>query len=289
MRSLLSLLALLVCLSGVNPAAAAMFRNVEGSGMPPMPASMEAAQAQTPVMPDTVLGAQSVTPNGSTAYKGKDVDVLRSRTDEVGFVLPDASGKLIWTPAPGQAPPAGYADARELRLKMRELAAQLIAGIDPSLRGSVALPVSFVNQDDFTQTSALGRFIAEQMFYEFNQRGFPIREYRMADAITLNEQGEFVLSRSLPPVSVKAPGMVIVAGTYYADRQAVFINARLIRGSDGMVLRTGQLVLQNNILTRRMLAGTGKTLKTGTMNIKDFKITTQPTNLTQIDKGEDLH
>ena len=285
MRTYMTLFVLLLTLAGTDPAAAAMFRDV-APAMPPMPASMD---RQTQAEQSTVMGVQSVTPDGTATYNGKRVDLRRSRNDEVGFAIPDGAEGIIWTPAPGQAPPAGYTDARELRLKMRELAAQLIAGINPALRGSVALPVSFVNQNDFTQTSTLGRFIAEQMFYEFNQRGFPIREYRMSDAISLNENGEFLLTRALPPVSVKAPGLVVVAGTYYADRQAIFINARLIRGSDGMVLRTGQLVLQNNILTRRMLAGSGKELKTGTINIRDFKITTQPTNLTPIDRGEDIH
>ncbi len=267
-----------------NGASAATFTNVNQA--PPMPSSMK---NQPAAGQDDLIGVQNVFENGSATYRGKRVDLRQSHNDDVGFAIPDGSGSIVWTPAPGQSPPAGYTDARELKLKVRELAAQLIAGMDPALRGAVALPVSFVNQDDFNQTSPLGRFMAEQLFYEFNQRGFPVREYRMAGSVTLREDGEFLLSRNLPPLTARVPGLVFVAGTYYADRQAVFINARLIRGTDGQVLRTAQLVLQNNTLTRRMLAGKGKILQAGSMKILDYKTTTQPTNLTPIDRGEDIH
>ncbi len=260
------------------------FRNVNKP--PAMPSSLNNPVAGRQ---DEILGAQNVIGNGSATYRGKRVDLRQSTNDDVGLAIPDGANGVVWVPAPAQGPSTGYADARELKLKVRELAAQLIAGMDPSLRGSVALPVSFVSQDDFTQTSALGRFMAEQLFYEFNQRGFPVREYRMADAVTLKEDGEFLLSRAVPAVSVKTPGLVFVAGTYYTDRQAIFINARLIRGTDGRVLRAAQIVLPNSTLTRRMAAGTGKTLKAGGLRIEDFKTVTQPTNLTPIDRGEDIH
>ncbi len=290
-KYLLALLALVLMMGEARPASAdestptnapgVTFRNVNKA---PTLRGPDAARQQ-----DEILGTQNVFENGSATYRGKRTALRQSKNDDVGFAIPDGAGGVVWTPAPAQAPPAGYTDARELKLKMRELAAQLIAGMDPSLRGSVALPVSFVNQDDFTQTSPLGRFMAEQLFYEFNQRGFPVREYRMADSVTMKEDGEFLLTRALAPVSVKAPGVVVVAGTYYADRQAVFVNARLIRGTDGRVLRTAQLVLPSNTLTRRMMAGTGKVLKAGSLKIQDFKTTTQPTNLTPIDRGEDIH
>ena len=46
----------------------------------------------------------------------------------------------------------------------------------------------------------------------------------------------------------------MVLGTYYRDRDALFINARMVRASDGMVLRTAQLVLPMNDMLKRMSA-----------------------------------
>ena len=44
----------------------------------------------------------------------------------------------------------------------------------------------------------------------------------------------------------------LVVGTYYVDKDATFINARLVRASDGLVMRTGQLVLVNTPIVQRM-------------------------------------
>ena len=219
---------------------------------------------------------------------GKDVSLREARGLDAGFAVPDAEGGLIWMPAPAHPSSPGYTDARELKLKIRELASQLVANMPPAMRGVVAVPTSFVNQEDFSQSSPLGRFIAEQFYYECNQRNFPVREYRMAPVVSIREDGEFLLSRKAKNISVSAKGTVFVAGTYFVDRQAVFINARLLRG-DGTILRTAQVILPNTSLTRRMAAGSGKKLLGGMLPIRDFKTTTQPTHLTPFDKGEDIH
>lgn len=252
---------------------------------PPMPEEMKnTAKTHGP----QGYNAVSISARREVGIGKKDVTLLESGVGDVGFTVPDSTGGLVWIPADVKRAPAGLADARELKLKVRELAAQLIAGMDPALRGMVAIPTSFVNQEDFSQSSPLGRFIAEHLIYEFNQRGFPVREYRMAKTVTVRDDGEFLLSRKVSGVSTAAKGVLFVAGTYFVDRQAVFVNARLLRGN-GTVLRTAQLVLPNTSLTRRMLAGSGKALKTGTLPIQDFKTTTQPTNLTPFDVGEDVH
>lgn len=264
-----------------------------------VPAAAQQILNEPPAMPDAMrnagegqrgqgYSAVSVSAKHTVRIDGTTVTVRESVPDSAGFAVPDAEGGFVWMPAEAQRAPAGLADARELKLKVRELAAQLIAGMDPGLRGMVAIPTSFVNQEDFSQSSPLGRFIAELLFHEFNQRGFPVREYRMAPSVTVRDDGEFLLSRKVSGVSTKDGGNLFVVGTCFTDRQAVFVNARLVRGN-GMVLRTAQLVLPNTALTRRMAAGGGKTLKAGTLPIRDFKTTTQPVNLTPIDIGEDVH
>lgn len=253
---------------------------------PPMPEAMKRAE-NAPV----AAAPQNAVPVGAgrKAYvNGEKVPVREAYDGDAGFAVPDTNGGLIWVPAPNKGMAPGQADARELKLKIRELADQLIANMDHSLQRTVALPTSFVNQEDFSQSSPLGRFIAEQMFYECNQRNFPVKEYRMAPSVSVREDGEFLLSRSPKNVSAQTAGTVFVVGTYLVDRQAVFVNARLVRG-DGTVLRTAQVILSSTGMTRRMLAGSGKTLKAGSLPIRDFKTTTQPTNLTPFDQGEDVH
>ncbi|MDR3074291.1 MAG: hypothetical protein LBV01_06175 [Deltaproteobacteria bacterium] len=253
------------------------------------PPRMPEAMHYKPAAAAKPFNALPVDAGRTARVGGEKLTVRESVNNDVGFAVPDTNGDYIWVPAPVKGSQAGHADARELKLRVRELAAQLISGMDPSLKGMVALPASFVNQENFSQSSPLGRFMAEQLIYEFNQRGFPVREYRMASSLTAREgEGEFILSRSVAAIPANTPGVLFVAGTYFVDRQAVFINARLVRGN-GVVLRTAQLVLPNSAMTRRMLAGSGKAVKAGSLPIEDFRTRTQPTNLTPFDQGEDVH
>ncbi len=238
-----------------------------------------------------VMNALPLQEAGTNAMNRDKAKVYAFPGNDAGFALPGGDGAVLWVPAPTQGPAAAAMDARELKLKVRELTEQLIAGMDGVAWGTIAVPTVFVNQDDFTRTSSLGRFMAEQLFYEFNQRGYPTREYRLASQVRSKEgRGEFLLSRAIPPISAKNKSLVFVVGTYYADRQAIFLNARLVRGTDGTVLRTGQVILPNNAMTRRMLAGgTGRQVASGSIPVRDFTTATHPTNLTPIDLGQDIH
>ena len=148
--------------------------------------------------------------------------------------------------------------AQEVKLKVRELADQMLASLpNDALVGFVALPTSFVNQNDFNSSSPLGRYLAEGLIYEFNQRGFPVREYRTDGSIMMSEgMGEAALARKGKIATAKGKGNALLIGTYHQDPDAIFVNARLVRSSDGIVLRTGQVLLTPTAVALRM-AGTG--------------------------------
>lgn len=163
----------------------------------------------------------------------------------------------------------GYVDAIELKLKCRELADQMLATVpNDALKGFVAMPVSFVNENDTSRSSPLGRLMGESMFYEFNQRGFPTREYRLTGKIdVVGGKNDLALAANQVVPTTNQPWAAILVGTYYPDNDATFVNARLVRASDGLVLRTGQLVLPNNQLIARMSrsdsgAGSGRVTTT---------------------------
>lgn len=235
-----------------------------------------------------------------TTYAGRQVDVINGSVDS-GLLVPDGAGGLVHLPGSGAAASEGYVNARELRLKIRELGEQLVAGMqDCSLQGTVALPTSFVDLGDFDRTSPLGRLIAEQLYHEIHQRGYAVREYRMPGSVRLRKKvGEFALSREVGRVAAKASSNVVVVGTYQYDKDAIFVNARLVRPGDGQVLRTASMVLRNNELTRRMARGGGgdcgrlQKLAGGNMRIRDFDTAMRPPTpaaaLSPFDRGEDIH
>ena len=265
----------------------------KASTMPDMPESMTKE-------PERMSNSAVTGKFGPRAtYRGKNVSTVRGDL-ETGLVVPDGDGGVVVIPGEkAKSRSRGYVDAREFKLKIRELAEQLIADIrDCSLQGTVALPSAFVNLDNFNESSTLGRLVSEQLFYEFNQRGFPIREYRMQDSIQVRpREGEFALSRELGSLSVHSPGSVVIVGTYSGDRQAMFINARLVRPSDGRVLRTANLVLEGNALTSRLMRNTGRKVESGEMRIRDYTDAAKPVgggpvapgNASPFDRGEDIH
>ena len=174
-----------------------------------------------------------------------------------GILIPDGARDVLHIPGttPFRVNPA-VEEAQELRLKVRELAAQLLETRPTGdLAGLVALPTSFVNLNDFSDSTALGRYMGEAMFFEFDQRGFPTQEYRLPGSITMQEGlGEMALSRKLRPVAIQKKWASVLVGTYHRDAAAIFINARLIRPADGRVLRTAQTILPMNNLLVRMTA-----------------------------------
>lgn len=164
-------------------------------------------------------------------------------------------------PAP-QPQLTGYVDAVELKLKCRELADQLLATMPNSaLQGYIAMPTSFVNENNTSQSSPLGRLMAESMYYEFNQRGFPTREYRLTGNINVQGGKNDLALAANQVVSTKGQKWAaLLVGTYYVDKDATFVNVRLVRASDGLVLRTAQLVLPNTPVVMRMAANDGASM-----------------------------
>ncbi len=148
-----------------------------------------------------------------------------------------------------------FVNAQEFKLKVRELADQMLATMDNrTLMGLVAMPTSFVDMNSKNVTSSFGNLLGESLIYEFNQRGFPVREYRLTGNIDVKlGQGDFALLRQ-GIINTNERWAALIIGTYHTDKEAVFVNARLVRAMDGMVLRTGQLVLVKTPLIERLTA-----------------------------------
>ncbi len=173
------------------------------------------------------------------------------------FLLPLVALSLAGCAGGAKTPASsGYTDAVEIKLKCREMADQLLAVMpNAALEGFVAMPVSFVNRNNTALSSPLGRLLAESMYYEFNQRGFPTREYRLSGVISsVGGKNDLALAANqLTPLKGQKWAALLV-GTYLVDKDATFVNARLVRASDGLVLRTAQLVLVNTPIISRLLS-----------------------------------
>ncbi|TVM18253.1 hypothetical protein DPQ33_05725 [Oceanidesulfovibrio indonesiensis] len=223
---------------------------------------------------------------------GQETHILPMEDMYSGTMVPDGRGGYVWMgPRQPMVPqdPDNVA-ARELKLIIKELADQLAEGpIAPGVTATMALPTSFVSQDNFDETSSFGRYFGEQMIYEFVRRGYQVNEYRLDSAINSRPgQGDFLLSRRVAGPSRQHRGMAILVGTYYADRQNVFVNARLVEATTGRVLRAGNVVFPQTLVSKQMLANTTRTLEQEFVNLRDYDTMVGRSNLTDIDKGFDI-
>jgi len=246
----------------------------------------------TPYVPEDIIAERGTIlitkPPQKSIYDGKQVDSSTVRQQDHGLILPNGNGGLVIMPGqPNFSANANLLDARELRLKIRELASQLVETLPLTLSEHIAMPLTFVTQDDFSRTSSLGRYIAEQLYYEFNQRGMRTREYRLDECISFREDGEFVLSRQKADLPLDGRSLYVL-GTYYSDGHILLINAKLIR-SNGDILRTGQLVMNAGAMSRRLMAA-GRKLQEGSLEIMDFNTEARPPEaVTAFDRGLDIH
>jgi hypothetical protein len=210
----------------------------------PFHLSVTDAQAQTigPVDPGAQVDVSA--PRGMTINGVSNVRVRSAPGVSQGYMVPDGSGGYVnyapGPPLPPQSP--SRSDAEEVRLYARELAGQVTGGTsgDMPLTGVVSVPSAFVDQDT-RESSSFGRLMGEQMIYELNSRGYPVKEAR-GGAPARTAKG-----RKAP-----AEALAVLAGSYYVDRENLFVNARLVEPS-GRVLRTGSVLIPMSPTLHRML------------------------------------
>ena len=117
------------------------------------------------------------------------------------------------------------------------------------------LTASFVNVNDLENSSGLGRMISEQVSSRFAQQGYTMVELKMRNAIFIKEKaGEFALSRSVKAVSQNHNAAAVIAGTYAIGRRSVYINARMIRAIDNVILASYDYSLPLGPDTKALLA-----------------------------------
>ena len=117
------------------------------------------------------------------------------------------------------------------------------------------LAATFVDINNLEMSFGLGRVIGEQIGSRFAQQGFTVIEIKMRNNIFVREgSGEFALSRSVKEISQSHNAAAVIAGTYAVGRQSVFVNARLIRATDNLVLASYDYVLPMGPDAKALLA-----------------------------------
>ena len=139
------------------------------------------------------------------------------------------------------------------------LSKQLLENAKEEIDDSYALMVTtFVNLNILYSTSSLGRYISEQLISELQVAGINVIDVRKTPALMISEgHGEYGLSRNMDELSFVQPIQAMVVGTYTVAEGKIFINARVLRNSDSMVLSTAHLTFDVDPVMARLLADEG--------------------------------
>lgn len=127
-----------------------------------------------------------------------------------------------------------------------EISNQLLLNIDSnSHKNNKIVVTSFVSLDEFTKTSSFGRMVGESLINELHSRKFKLIDFRASEAMTVNQNGEFTLSRDIDKLKDEMPEAFVLVGTYsLLDTKRLVLNARIVNNFTSDVLSTARVVYE---------------------------------------------
>ena len=109
------------------------------------------------------------------------------------------------------------------------------------------LITSFVRLDDLKKTSEFGRVVSESLINEMSNRGFNIIEYRGQLAISVNDQGEYFITRKPNEMKEKVLNSYVVVGTYSRQYGKVILNTRVIDNITGKIITSARATFKHGL------------------------------------------
>jgi len=111
--------------------------------------------------------------------------------------------------------------------------------------GYPMLAASFVDTTDVEKTNDLGVLLSEQVASRLSQLGYSVSEIQLrSDQLRVHpEGGVFALSRDISVINTDAPAYSVLVGTYTVIGRQIYVNARVLRASDGVALASSDFSL----------------------------------------------
>ena len=132
-----------------------------------------------------------------------------------------------------------------LEATINSLATQMMQNQKMSTNKPVLI-TSFVRLDNFKKTTEFGRVVSESLINEMSNRGFNIIEYRGQMAVSINEKGEYFITRNPHKLKDKIPNTYVVVGTYSRQYGKVMLNARVMDNITGKIISSARATYQHN-------------------------------------------
>jgi len=133
------------------------------------------------------------------------------------------------------------------------LADQLERNADRKILGNTFIVTSFGNLNKLSETTGLGRLIAENLIHELQIRKWQVYDVRLTKDLLINESGEFSLSRDIKKIRETYKVGGIVTGTYVVADYSIIVNARSMDINTGVVASSGRISLPVDGFTDALL------------------------------------
>ncbi len=119
----------------------------------------------------------------------------------------------------------------------------LITNVKKQMKTSLIL-TSFVDLEQFNKTTTFGRLISESMFNELHIRKFKVTDFRGQDAVVVNADGEFHITRDTDKLKDQVETVeYIVVGTYSRfENESILVNVRIIDSISGEVISSARII-----------------------------------------------
>lgn len=121
----------------------------------------------------------------------------------------------------------------------------LIAIAGPQLDGDRPIIVAtVVDIDDLEHSSTLGRFVSESVSARFTQGRFRMVEMKFQNAVYMkNGEGELMLTRQIREIAGAHQAQAVIVGTYSRANSVVFVNLKVVKPENNIVLAAQDYVL----------------------------------------------
>lgn len=116
------------------------------------------------------------------------------------------------------------------------------------------ITTSFVSVDNMQTSSTFGRQASEIFATAISQAGVPVMEVKLRNSLFIQENtGELMLSRELRHLSTNHSAQAVAVGTYAVGGSHLYVNVRIVRTADSVILGSHNFSLPINRDIQRML------------------------------------
>ncbi|SNB46078.1 FlgO family outer membrane protein [Geobacter sp. DSM 9736] len=112
---------------------------------------------------------------------------------------------------------------------------------------------TLVNNDDLNG-SRFGRLLSEQIGTRLTQKGYPVIELKLREAIFMRQlEGELLLSRNVQDVSLNHSAQAVLVGTYTEARGFVYVTMKIVEPGENKTIAAHDYALPLDRTVRSML------------------------------------